>query len=1081
MASLTPEERRAILVRAATIYERVAETPAGENASDRPAAPSPPDVSAALRAWNQAFSPGNAPAFLRRLGWDGLSWNACIGALTSEPLDGSAAQDWTCALDLVLEQARNVFVDVSAGALAEIGWLAGDNEPPFVELLVPVSRAARARLDRLQPGVLDRFSGGAQRTLEIQLLRELSPLTERALFQLFEQSTGGQSPADGQPPGDARYRAFVLSMLDGGISTLFLAYPVLARAASRLVDTWVATTHELARRLESDRAEIARQFFDGTDPGNVAAIKPGLSDPHHGRRRVSVLTFASGVRLVYKPRDVGLERALSDFVEWANQRGLHPTQRQPLVLERMGYGWIEFVQRHDFGTTGEVAEYYRRAGGLVAIAHLLGGADLHMENIVATAQGPAIVDAESLLQPSRTSTGSMPADHGPVTPDPCVATGMVSFAEVGAGGERFETGGLRGEGFRGSSRPRRTWEHVRTDALRFSTGQEFFAPSENRVLRDGAVQKPEEFGREMAQGYAATHRFFAAVRDEVLASRGPLSGFSGRRARVMFRATNQYASLQDVLAAPKYQAGGVARSAAMDILARPFASEPSKPVAWPLVVEERLALERFDIPHFTTGTDDAVVYAGDRPVEGRFFVTPGLELVRRRFERLSEDDLDVQLAWLARSLSESATSRFRTPLSLPAASSTSEEPDRDRQALALATWIGHELLARATESDDVLTWTLNQPGTMVTTAEAHFLYAGSLGPAVFLAALGRVSGDGSWTDAARRAALPARRLTERADLGRCTGGEPIGAGSGLMSLAYGLSLVGAFAGDQSYDEAAARVLNLIDDARITNDRYLDILSGSAGAILAALALPRNINRRVLDVAAACGEHLVARQLHTHWGSNWPSHDGRLLAGFGHGAAGIAYALVRLYEATGAGAFKDAALRAHRYERAVFSPLQKNWPVVRSAGHLPGNVSVAMTAWCHGAPGIALARALVSGIVGAEDPEIAGELEVALTSTAVLDTSGSDHVCCGNLGRAGVLLTAGRALGRQGIVEAARTIASGVQKQAVERGRFQLVSNGFEHLVFDAGFFQGLSGIGYELLRMAAPSRLPSVLAFEGAN
>jgi type 2 lantibiotic biosynthesis protein LanM len=1081
MASLTAEERRAILLRAATIYERVADLPAGVNA-ERPAAPAPPDVSAALRAWNQAYSPGSAPAFLRRLGWDGLSWDICVRALTAEPADRSAIPDWTGTLDLVIEQARTVLVDMSAGELAEITWLEADSEPPFIELLVPVSRAARAHLDRRHPGALDRFSVGAQRVLEAQLLRELSPIAERALFQLFEQSTGGpSSSANDQPAGDTRYRAFVLSMLDGGFPALFRAYPILARAAVQLIETWAEATHELARRLEFDRAGIARHFFDGRDPGNVAAIKPGLSDPHHGRRRVSVLTFDSGDRLVYKPRDVGLERALADFVEWANQRGLQPRQRQPLVLERPHYGWIEFVRRHDFGTTEDVATYYRHAGGLVAIAHLLGGADLHMENIVATTCGPAIVDAESLLQPSRTSTGSVPSDHRPATPDPCVATGIVSFAEVGAGGERYETGGLRGEGYRGSSRPRRTWEQLRTDSLHCSTGQEFFAPNENRVLRDGVVQRPEGFAREIYDGYAATHRFFAAVRDEVLAPGGPLAGFSGRRARVMFRATNQYASLQDVLAAPKYLASGVVRSGAIDVLARPFASDSARPVAWALVVEERRALEQFDIPHFAAGTDDAVVYAGDRPVDGRFFVTPGLDLVRRRFERLSEEELAVQLAWLERSLSESATSRFRAPLAFAASGVPSDEPDRDAQAIALAAWIGRELLARATESGDTLTWTLEQPGTTVTTAEAHYLYAGSLGPAVFLAALGRLSGDGWWTDAARRAALPALRFTERKDLAECTAGEPIGAGSGLTSLAYGLSLVARLAGDSPYDEAAARVINLIDNARIAHDTHLDILSGSAGAILAALALPRDIGERALDVAAACGEHLVARQLHTHWGSNWPSHDGRLLAGFAHGAAGIAYALVRLYEVTGVDAFKDAALRAHRYERAVFSPAQKNWPVIRSAGHLPGNVAVAMSAWCHGAPGIALARALVFRTLGGEDPEIAGELEVALASTAVLDTSGSDHVCCGNLGRAGVLLTAGHALGRPRVVEAARTIASGVQKQAIDRGRFQLVSNGFEHLVFDAGFFQGLSGIGYELLRMAAPSRLPSVLAFNGRN
>jgi hypothetical protein len=169
---------------------------------------------------------------------------------------------------------------------------------------------------------------------------------------------------------------------------------------------------------------------------------------------------------------------------------------------------------------------------------------------------------------------------------------------------------------------------------------------------------------------------------------------------------------------------------------------------------------------------------------------------------------------------------------------------------------------------------------------------------------------------------------------------------------------------------------------------------------------------VLDQAILCGDHLLATQVHTHWGSNWPSRDARLLAGFAHGAAGIAYALVRLYEATGTRKYLDAALRGHRYERAIYSAAHKNWPLVRSAGHLPGNVAVVMTAWCHGAPGIGLARSLVRDTIVHEDPEVAEEIDIALTTTAALPGNPGDHVCCGNMGRCDVLFTAGRRLGRQ---------------------------------------------------------------------
>ena len=59
-----------------------------------------------------------------------------------------------------------------------------------------------------------------------------------------------------------------------------------------------------------------------------------------------------------------------------------------------------------------------------------------------------------------------------------------------------------------------------------------------------------------------------------------------------------------------------------------------------------------------------------------------------------------------------------------------------------------------------------------------------------------------------------------------------------------------------------------------------------------------------------------------------------------------------------------------------------------------------------------------------------------------------------------------------------TFAAQVVQRARQKGHFRLSSTGFEYRVFDIGFFRGLSGIGYQLLRMAAPGRLPSVLGFE---
>jgi type 2 lantibiotic biosynthesis protein LanM len=707
--------------------------------------------------------------------------------------------------------------------------------------------------------------------------------------------------------------------------------------------------------------------------------------------------------------------------------------------------------------------------------------DLHMENVAATLTGPAIVDPESLLYPGRPRvTESNPTSTARKFPS-CIETGFITFGENGADGHRYETGGLRGSGLRGSARARRVWTGLRTDAIGFSDQHEFQAPSANRVvLRRGeetAEQRPEDYQSDLLDGFAAMYRFWAANRADILGPGGALSAFDGRHARVLFRPTNQYAVLQDVLTAPKYQSSGVTRSTSLDVMARPFTMDRAQPLAWPVFVEERQALDDLDIPHFTVATGETVVRAGGHVVGDRFFSRPGLEMARDRIRSLSEPDLQVQLEWIARSLSESSTSRFHVATPRVPDTPSSEDAAAARH-LTLATWIGEEFLDRAAVDGDALAWNLLTPGQTVGEVERHVLYGGTLGPALFLAALAQVTGEPRWASAARRAALPVCRFADDLRHGGSLAGNPIGIGVGIGSIVYGLRWLGGLLDDEALVDRAVRVAGSLDRATIAADRDLDIIGGSAGAILSLLSLQEAFGDRFLDQAILCGDHLLASQVHTHWGSNWPSRDARLLAGFAHGAAGIAYALVRLYEATGARKYLDAALRGHRYERAIYSAAHKNWPLVRSAGHLPGNVAVVMTAWCHGAPGIGLARSLVRDTIVREDPEVEEEITIALTTTAALPGNPGDHVCCGNMGRCDVLFTAGRRLGRQESIDAATALAKAVEDQALARGYFQFVSYGSEYVVFEPGFFQGLSGIGYQLLRLAAPSRLPSVLAFE---
>jgi lantibiotic modifying enzyme len=278
--------------------------------------------------------------------------------------------------------------------------------------------------------------------------------------------------------------------------------------------------------------------------------------------------------------------------------------------------------------------------------------------------------------------------------------------------------------------------------------------------------------------------------------------------------------------------------------------------------------------------------------------------------------------------------------------------------------------------------------------------------------------------------------------------------------------------DGLFDDAriAAR---LITPGEIANDRAFDVIGGAAGAILGLLALHEATgDADALDRAVACGHHLLAhRTAGEHGHHAWATNEGKRLCGFAHGAAGIAYALLRLAGRSGEEVFREAAAEAIAFEDALYVADRQNWPDLRPVSPDHPEAEYAAT-WCNGGAGIGLAR--LGGLAALDTPQIRADIDHAMDVIRREGGQGVDHLCCGNLGRADVLLEMGSRLGRPDLDHAARVRVANHRRRALERGGYRLwweTGGG----ISVPGLFQGTSGVGYALLRAAFPDRLPSVL------
>ena len=67
------------------------------------------------------------------------------------------------------------------------------------------------------------------------------------------------------------------------------------------------------------------------------------------------------------------------------------------MLNRDGYGWVEYVEYQPCSDETAVERFYQRAGMLLCSIYVLRGNDCHHENLIASGEHLVLIDMETLL------------------------------------------------------------------------------------------------------------------------------------------------------------------------------------------------------------------------------------------------------------------------------------------------------------------------------------------------------------------------------------------------------------------------------------------------------------------------------------------------------------------------------------------------------------------------------------------------------------------------------------------------------------------------------------------------------------
>jgi type 2 lantibiotic biosynthesis protein LanM len=1050
-------------------------------------------LQARLDAWSQVSAEGDGQRFLERLSWDGL--DLARAQLLLSPGDWSELVPlpaWTTTLQEGLHLLESMPDDNVIVEKEPWPFLDANKPLPFEELLAPFVSLAQRRFIEQSGAAAELLANTAYLTLQRHLLQVLTSLSVPTLHTEFTrihtQAQTTTTATEGSTQRDEQHLSqhFLQQMRRGGLAALLRTYSVLARLLATTCDLWVEANVELVQRLAADWSAIAQRFASGSELGQVIELQPALSDVHAGRRSVMALTFASGSKLIYKPRSVGMEEAYYHLLHWCNMQDATPPFQILTILNRSTYGWVEYVAQEPCPDQDALRRYYQRAGMLLCLVYVLGGVDCFYDQIIAHGEQPVLVDVSHLLHPYPSPhPQQLRGEDWEQERYSVLHTGLLaSWSTPPSRNVVNDTSGLGlSQGYNEAVLDaRQTPLPQQYQTLKYGSLKPR-APLHVATSLDasGSLQE-EDLHEELCRGFQHLYQVLLQKRKALLAPESPLQALKTQQVRFAYRDRSVYGGLFPKLLAPQALRDAVTRS----MLLEPLGSD-NVPIEWyrggrrdrahwwSVFAAEREALLQGDIPMISARAEsDALLIAPDQEVTS-CLCQPPFDLLLKRLERLSEEDLAQQRALLQQALPRRIMSMATSREAKEQCGTADEQPDANAfvtQAMTIADSIARHAVKLGHDSVIWVNATFSQRAQLYQLQPMSYSFSdGISGIAFFLAALARRTKIASYHRLASAAVRPLHRLL-RTDGERLVREMGLGAGPGLGSVVYALTRTSQMLDEPELLADARAAASLITPERIADDLLLDVHLGVAGALLGLLALYEALpEQEILDRAMWCGQHLLRARTPSKAGCRaWPTLSGEHTTGFAHGTAGIVYALLRLYAVTGDTDLFESAQEGLRYEDRALVRAKGNWTETVGEGKSDFGIS-----WCHGAPGIGLAR--IGGLPMLATESILQDIEIALQTTQQIGSMGPDHLCCGTSGRAEFLLTAARRLARPELAGMSARWMEQVLIRAEQREALFL-NPLLPMWVAHPQLFQGSSGIGYTLLRLAQPNALPSPLLWE---
>lgn len=342
-----------------------------------------------------------------------------------------------------------------------------------------------------------------------------------------------------------RYEYFIKNCFANtdSILTFYSKYPTLGRLLTIKTMYFITNISESMQRLDKNINEIIRHINADIQNKNVIDIKCNMGDSHQKGRGVIKFVFENNINLIYKPKNLKIEENYYKFLKWLNESSNLMDLYLNKGIYKEKYTFEGYIEHKDCKSEDELKNYYIRYGQIVAITYILCGTDFHAENLIARGQYPCIIDLETLFENVIELDNYESADKLIMTSirESVLSSGLLPF-------EAFNEN-LKNEGIDMSALSGKEEKlpykisipiNVMTDEMKFQDCEYIRNGSENLPKIDGVTANYRKYTDYIIKGFRDTCEFIMRNKELFIKKNGIIDIFDKSLVRQVIKGTNRY-------------------------------------------------------------------------------------------------------------------------------------------------------------------------------------------------------------------------------------------------------------------------------------------------------------------------------------------------------------------------------------------------------------------------------------------------------------------------------------------------------------------------------------------------------------